>query len=98
MARKPSGTHQADPERMTWSECLYNFVSVPAGKTDDAAGTIYKGGHDGLMIHPESNAKFIVMSLTLILLLYLCIAVPLIIGFELEPRGVWGAWEVWLTY
>ena len=94
MSRKPSAEPQGDAKKTTCGECLYNFVAISAGKADDVTGTVRKGGHDGIMIHPESNAKLCVMVTTLVLLLYLCVAVPLVIGFELEPSGLWGGWEV----
>jgi hypothetical protein len=50
-------------------------------------------GMKGFVIHPGGRPRIVILSTTVALLGYITIAVPLIIGFELEPDGLWLAFE-----
>ena len=48
-----------------------------------------------MVVHPESRLKIAIMFATLLLLVYIILAVPFVIGFEVDIKTESSAWWHW---
>ena len=79
---------------MAWRRHVREWIGKP-GQDLDAKEWLAPLAAEETVVHPESKAKILIMLLTFALLMYIIVAVPYIIGFEVELKEESRPWYNW---
>ena len=79
---------------MAWRRHVREWIGKP-GQDLDAKEWLAPLAAEETVVHPESKAKILIMLLTFVLLMYIIVAVPYIIGFEVELKEESRPWYNW---
>ena len=79
---------------MAWRRFARQWIGKP-GQELEPKEWVAPLAAEETVVHPESKAKILIMLITFVLLMYIIIAVPYIIGFEVELREESRPWYNW---